>query len=90
MKLIDTIGEILSKSETANVSEETTRYWNGEETGGCMETLVKHGKVLEELDDEKSRLERFKKLVGFTRTNEREPFEEEIDRLIPGWDKTSK
>jgi hypothetical protein len=88
MKLVDAIGELLSESKAANVTEETTRYWNGEDTGGCIETLVKQGKVLEELGDEKSRRERLKKLFGFTLSDEREPFEEEMDRLIPGWGKT--
>ena len=64
MKLIDTIGERLWQSSTADVSEDTTRYWGGEETGGCMETIAKKGVVLEELGDEKSRQKWFKKLIG--------------------------
>jgi hypothetical protein len=88
MKLVDAIGETLSKSAAADVSKEMTKYWNGEDCGGCMETLARHGVVLEELGDEKSRIERFKKLIGFSRSPELEPFQEEMERLIPGWGKT--
>jgi hypothetical protein len=76
MKLVDRIGEILATSPTADVNEETSRYWSGEETGGCMETLTRQGIVLEELDDETARRERFKKLIGFSQANVPEPFED--------------
>jgi hypothetical protein len=90
MKLVDAIGEALSKSASADVSTETTKYWNGEDSGRCMETLASEGVVLEELGDEKSRIERFKKLIGFSRSLEPEPFQEEVERLIPGWGKPSE
>jgi hypothetical protein len=90
MKLVDTIGEMLSKSPAADVSGATRQYWSGRKTGGCMETLAKQGVVLEELGDEESRKKRFKKLIGFSQTNVPEPFKEEMANLIPGWGKTSQ
>jgi hypothetical protein len=55
-----------------------------------MEMLARQGVVLEELGDHKSRIERFKKLIGFSRSLEPEPFQEEMERLIPGGRKPSE
>jgi hypothetical protein len=74
----------------ADVGQQATQYLSGDDTGGCMETLAKRGVVREELGDEKARMERFKRLVGFARTGEPEPYEEEMARLFPGSDKVSK